>query len=151
MEVPGIAAPSAKTWRQFRGNTYYHQQTLQLDAYSKELQNVAQLLQEQVAEQQLRARTLQELVVQQEAIFATVRAAHGPAAVAATPQSSAGSYTHGLLLVSSTTAVAESQRHDSKGAVAVLSLLLSACMLYVRKRTMLLRCLSGGWFHCGLV
>jgi hypothetical protein len=98
MEATRGPAPLTKSWKQFRGNKYYQQQELELGAHSKELQTVAQLLQEQVAEQQLRARTLQELVLQQEAICAAVEAAGRPAAAAAARPNVAGSYTQGLLL-----------------------------------------------------
>jgi hypothetical protein len=149
MEVTGIAKPSAKSCRKFRGNTYYHQQNLQLDAYSKELQGVAQLLQEQVAEQQLRARTLQELVEQQEAICATLRAARGPAAAAAAPQSSAGSYTHGLLL--SAAPQLWQKVYGMTPKVRLLLYVSGYCFYVTRKDTTLMRCLFSGLFHCGLV
>jgi hypothetical protein len=98
MEATRGPTPLAKSWKQFRGNKYYQQQELQLDAHSKELQTVAKLLQEQVAEQQLRASTLQELVLQQEAICAAMAAFGSPSATAPAFSNPDGSYTQRLLM-----------------------------------------------------
>lgn len=98
MEATLGPAPLAKSWKQYRGNKYYQQQEFELHAHSKELQVVAQLLEQQIAEQHLRARTLQELVLQQEAICAAMEAIKAPAAAPAARTNVAGSYTQGLLL-----------------------------------------------------
>lgn len=91
---------SKKIFKQCSGNNYYKQQAMELDTYSRKLQAVAQMLKQEVAEQQLKARTLQELVLQQDAVRAAVEATQSQSAAAVRP-GVVGNYNNSLLLSAS--------------------------------------------------